>query len=239
MPHWPDLECISASLHKALNRAISRSTGCCCGAAGSPSNRMSPTGAYPSPSTSKCASWVTALTTIISLRVKVPVLSEQITDTEPSVSIAGNTRTIALRFAIDCTPTARVMVSTAGKPSGMAATDRPTTARNNSVKGCSRIQVPTSNSTTAMARIMPVIHFASTSICSTSGVVSFCTSDSKPPIRPISVVAPVAITTPMPCPAVTLVPLNARHSRSPSPASSDTALVCFSTGNDSPVSRLS
>ena len=64
--------------------------------------------------------------------MSVPVLSEQITETEPSVSIAGRRRTIALRRAIACTPTARVMVSTAGSPSGIAATERPTTAMNSS-----------------------------------------------------------------------------------------------------------
>ena len=42
--------------------------------------------------------------------------------------------TEALRRAIACTPTASVMVRTAGRPSGMAATERPTTAMNRSAK---------------------------------------------------------------------------------------------------------
>jgi hypothetical protein len=63
-------------------------------------------------------------------------LNELVTDTDPSVSMAGRRRTMALRRAIACTPTARVIVSTAGRPSGMAATDRPTTAMNNSAKSC-------------------------------------------------------------------------------------------------------
>jgi hypothetical protein len=67
------------------------------------------------------------------LRVSVPVLSEQITVTEPSVSTAGKRRTMALRRAMRCTPSARVMVTMAGRPSGMAATARPTAARNMSL----------------------------------------------------------------------------------------------------------
>jgi hypothetical protein len=56
--------------------------------------------------------------TVISLRVSVPVLSEQITETEPSVSTAGSRRMMALRAAMRWTPTASVIVMTAGRPSG-------------------------------------------------------------------------------------------------------------------------
>ena len=70
------------------------------------------------------------LPTIISLRVRVPVLSEQITLTEPRVSTAGRRRMMALRRAMRWTPMASVMVMIAGRPSGMAATARPTAARN-------------------------------------------------------------------------------------------------------------
>ena len=70
------------------------------------------------------------LSTIISLRVSVPVLSEQMTLTEPSVSTAGSRRMMALRRAMRCTPMASVIVMIAGRPSGIAATARPTAARN-------------------------------------------------------------------------------------------------------------
>jgi hypothetical protein len=40
---------------------------------------------------------VTADTAIISISVRVPVLSEQMRDTEPSVSTAGSRRMMALR----------------------------------------------------------------------------------------------------------------------------------------------
>ncbi len=54
--------------------------------------------------------------------VNVPVLSEQITDVQPSVSTDGSERTIAFFFAIRRVPNARQVVITAGKPSGIAAT---------------------------------------------------------------------------------------------------------------------
>ena len=54
--------------------------------------------------------------------VRVPVLSEQMTVTEPSVSTAGSLRISALRLSILCAPIASVKVTTAGRPSGMTAT---------------------------------------------------------------------------------------------------------------------
>lgn len=52
----------------------------------------------------------------------VPVLSEQMTDTLPKVSTLGSFLTMAFRFDIRRTPSARVTVTTIGSPSGMAAT---------------------------------------------------------------------------------------------------------------------
>ena len=79
-----------------------------------------PLGASPSPLTWYSASAVATDTTIISMSVSVPVLSEQIRDTEPRVSTAGRRRMIALRWAMRCTPIASVIVISAGRPSGMA-----------------------------------------------------------------------------------------------------------------------
>ena len=73
------------------------------------------------------SSAVAADTTIISISVSVPVLSEQMRATEPSVSTAGKRRTIALRAAIRWTPIASVMVMRAGKPSGIIDTAMPVT----------------------------------------------------------------------------------------------------------------
>ena len=64
----------------------------------------------------------TSLTAVISFSVSVPVLSEQITVVQPSVSTDGSLRTMALRLTIWRVPSARHVVTTAGSPSGMAAT---------------------------------------------------------------------------------------------------------------------
>ena len=52
--------------------------------------------------------------------VRVPVLSEQITVAPPRVSTAASRRMMARRRAMRETPMARVMVSAAGSPSGIA-----------------------------------------------------------------------------------------------------------------------
>lgn len=62
------------------------------------------------------------LRTEIMFVVNVPVLSEQITVVQPSVSTDGNERTIAFCFAIFFVPSAKQVVTTAGRPSGIAAT---------------------------------------------------------------------------------------------------------------------
>ena len=54
--------------------------------------------------------------------VRVPVLSEQMTLTQPRVSTIGRRFTITLFFAILITPRASVTVTTMGRPSGIAAT---------------------------------------------------------------------------------------------------------------------
>ena len=62
------------------------------------------------------------LTTVILFWVSVPVLSEQMVCVQPSVSTAESLRIIAWRLAILVTPSERTMVTTATRPSGMAAT---------------------------------------------------------------------------------------------------------------------
>jgi hypothetical protein len=85
---------------------------------------------------------VTADTTIISISVRVPVLSEQIRDTEPSVSTAGNRRMMALRWAIRCTPIASVIVISVGSPSGITDTAMLTTAWKNCTKSIPFTHLP-------------------------------------------------------------------------------------------------
>ena len=83
--------------------------------------------------------------------VKVPVLSDAMISVEPSVSTAGNLRTIELRLARVVVPKERTMVTMAGSPSGIAATARATATIKPS-NGCSpRTKTPTRKVTAAMA----------------------------------------------------------------------------------------
>ena len=59
----------------------------------------------------------------------MPVLSEQITSQQPSVSTEGRLRIMARLSDIFFTPMASTMVTVAGKPSGMAATAMATAAQ--------------------------------------------------------------------------------------------------------------
>ena len=75
--------------------------------------------------------------------VKVPVLSDAMISVEPSVSTAGNLRTIEFRLARVVVPKERTMVTMAGSPSGIAATARATATIKPS-SGCSpRTKTPT------------------------------------------------------------------------------------------------
>ena len=66
------------------------------------------------------------LLTVISFRVNVPVLSVQMTVVQPKVSTAGSFLTKAFLFIILLVPSAKHVVITAGKPSGIAATPKAT-----------------------------------------------------------------------------------------------------------------
>ena len=76
------------------------------------------------------------------MSVRVPVLSEQILDTEPRVSTAGSRRMMALREAMRCTPIASVTVMSAGKPSGMTDTAMLMTAWKMSMNSMPRNHLP-------------------------------------------------------------------------------------------------
>ncbi|CAB5013160.1 unannotated protein [freshwater metagenome] len=99
----------SASLQRAPAVSASRAVGCC------------PVMSSRSPRTCLCPE-PSSTVTVMRFWVSVPVLSEQITVTEPRVSTAGSLRTRALRLSIRCEPIARVSVTTAGRPSGITAT---------------------------------------------------------------------------------------------------------------------
>ena len=56
---------------------------------------------------------------VILLSVSVPVLSEQIAETEPSVSTDGSRLTMAPRLASARVPMEYIVVTTAGRPGGV------------------------------------------------------------------------------------------------------------------------
>ena len=74
----------------------------------------------------------------------------------PNVSTAGNLRMTELRLAITCVPNARIIVTIAGNPSGIAATANEIEVRSISTKEVPLINVPTMNMMTAIAMIAMV-----------------------------------------------------------------------------------
>ena len=174
--------------------------------------------------------------TVISFFVSVPVLSEQTTLTAPSVSTDGSLRTIVFTFAILETESARTIVTTAGSPSGTAATAREIAVRN--ISPASRfwkIAIKNKTAQSPTARMLNIVPRSPNRFC--SGVISSGVSWISFAIPPISVSIPVAVTIPSPLPAVTNVDMYAIFFRSPSgvcaPARNPAS---FSTGTDSPVS---
>ena len=112
---------------------------------------------------------------VISERVSVPVLSEQMTEAEPSVSTDESFLTMALRFAIRCTPIASTTDRIAGRPSGTAATasDTPSsrTVMTSAALRMSEISSTVATTTTAMTTTaMPSMRpIRPTSFCSGVG----------------------------------------------------------------------
>ncbi len=165
--------------------------------------------------------------TVISFIVRVPVLSEQTTVMAPRVSTVGSLRIIARLRAIVCTPSDRIIEMIAGSPSGTAATARLISDSSSSPIGISRSARLKINSATIMARIMAKIALPSLSICTSSGVRCFSIPAIIWLIWPSSVCAPVAVTTPTPPPALTVVPEKTMFTRSPSGRSPSSASVIY------------
>ena len=174
-------------------------------------------------------------TTVMRFWVSVPVLSEQITVVDPSVSTAGNVRTIAPRAAMRWTPSASTTVEIATSPSGIAATARDTASMSvsSASRPCARPSANNAAHTTSTAT--PSVRPSESSLrC--MGVVTSGPLAMSSAIPPTCVRAPVATTTPVARPATTRVEENAMPTRSPSATSAGTASVDLSTACDSPVS---
>ena len=85
--------------------------------------------------TARSPSAVRVRRTVMAFRVRVPVLSEQMTSQLPRVSTACSLRTMARLRLMRWTPRAMMMVTTAGIPSGMAATAMATAVMKVCIRG--------------------------------------------------------------------------------------------------------
>ena len=162
-------------------------------------------------------------------------MSELIADVEPSVSTERSRLTMAPTAASAVVPDDRIVVTTAGRPVGIAETENEIAVRNRMSNGVSRqrpIASEISSATPAMTRIWLVSSLS----WRVSGVTSSLVRWSMPLMWPTSVDMPVATTRIVPAPRVTCVFMNARSIRSPRAASAATASTCFGTGTLSPVS---
>ena len=149
---------------------------------------------------------------------------------------------IVLIFAIRVTLSARHKVTTAGNPSGTAATAREIAVRSISNTGrfCT---IASKNNTMQIPREPRLKNFPSSPSFFCSGVVSSRLSCISAAIFPIWVCKPTAQTIPVPRPALTIVDKNVILFRSPSgilpPCFPESLAVCFCTGRFSPVSAAS
>ena len=101
----------------------------------------------------------------------MPVLSEQIADVEPSVSTERNRLTIAPFAASAWVPSESIVVTTAGRPVGIAAIARLIPIRNSSSKSSPRTS-PIATTSARAAAAMIVIRTVSWSSWRVSGVFS-------------------------------------------------------------------
>ncbi|OPZ73738.1 MAG: hypothetical protein BWY80_00851 [Firmicutes bacterium ADurb.Bin456] len=133
-------------------------------------------------------------------------MSEQITVAAPNVSTAGSFLIIALRRLILVTPRASTMVTTAGNPSGTAATARLMAIMNISSRSRPRHNPTKKTKITMIPATIPSMPPSLPSLCC-RGVAAGTSSSSRPAIRPNWVCMPVSTTRALPRPAVMVVPI--------------------------------
>ena len=143
-------------------------------------------------------------TTVILFWVRVPVLSEQITCVQPSVSTAVSRRITAPRLLMLVTPMDNTTVTTVASPSGIAATASDTATMKVCSTDCrekspaatrSNKKINTQIPSTSHDNVLP--NWFSLRC---KGVCSCSVWASTPAMRPISVSMPVAVTTALPRP---------------------------------------
>ena len=142
---------------------------------------------------------VKQLSTVILFWVRVPVLSEQTTLTAPSVSTEGSFLTMVCTFTILVTLNARQIVTTAGSPSGTAATARDMAVISISIRFLFCTSAMTKRAA-QRSRDRMLSSFPSSPSLFCSGVSSSWLSLMREAIFPISVSIPVAVTIPSPRP---------------------------------------
>ena len=133
--------------------------------------------------------------TVMRFRVSVPVLSEQITVTEPSVSTAGSLRISAWRLSMRWAPSESAIVTTAVSASGTAATARLTAVSSSSSMLLWPCSSPSTKTTATRISAAPASHLPSLSRRCCSGVCSCTTPWIIVAMWPSSVCMPVSVTT--------------------------------------------
>ena len=93
---------------------------------------------------------------VIWFSVRVPVLSEQIADVEPSVSTDRRRLTIAPFAASACVPSESIVVTTAGSPVGIAAIARLIAITKISSKSSPRASPSSTTSASAMPAMIVI-----------------------------------------------------------------------------------
>ncbi len=153
----------------------------------------------------------------------------------PRLSTAARRRTITFRFPIRDVAMESATVIATGSPSGMAETARATARKKTSVYG-----VPCAREMAAIRRHAPMtrnpMFRENFSILTRSGGFEDPVVATASAIVPTSVFWPVATTTPMPRPVMTVVPAKVTFPRSPIDASASASARFFLTATDSPVS---
>ena len=172
---------------------------------------------------------------VISARVRVLVLSDAMTDAQPSVSTEDKPFMMAWCLAMRCTPKASTTVRMAGKPSGTAATASDTPSSSTGITSAalrtsdSIRMVPTTTTaitTTTSPSMRPV---RATSCC--NGVGCAGVASSMLAMALISVAMPVAATTARALPRATAVPLKTMFKRSPNATGWASVAASFSTAS--------
>jgi hypothetical protein len=157
-------------------------------------------------------------------------LSELIAEVKPSVWVEVSRFMIAPALASCCVPPARMVVTTVGSPTGIAAMAKATAASKTAMNVSPRARFSAIDATSAMPA-MTRICLVTRSSWRVSGVLTACSPASSPEMWPTSVAIPVAVTTNSPAPRVTLVFMYTMSVRSPSAMSKPaTGSVPLATG---------